>query len=211
MENVKSKSEIAADMDIMRIRLRKGMHSYSESMSIVCVLFYYDMFTTMNEKTIPNHSTVLHLIENYRTCAKVLEEYSASDEADKLKLGRVMAFSLIQVISQIVETTRYIHRLVGLDHAEKFKTIKETNYWRFRNWHTHAEPFNAKIKGGYSVIPGTKIFTTERTSARGIAYITILEGGWSGNIARFDTMLNDMRWDFEKIFAEILEKCKSEG
>lgn len=210
MDHFKSISEIGLGIDELRMRLKKGLHSYAEGMAMLCTIFYYDMVVIMKQKSVPNHGTVFHLLENYRTCADVLLEYSSCSDEEKRKHGKLMAFGIIQSISQVVETTRYIHRLIGLDYVGRFKVIKQTAYWRFRNWHTHAEPFNLKITNEFSVIPGTKIFTSERTSANAIAYVTIENGGWSGNVAKFDTMLNDMRWDFEKLFAEIVEKCRAE-
>lgn len=204
--------QIEENMSSARDKLRRGTYGDVEGAYLVCVLFYYDMVRLLNSRAIENHQVVSLVLENIRTSSDVMAEYISLNADDKTKSGHLIAFGMIQCLTQIVDASELIYRLVGLDEIKRFKSIKTSEYWKFRNrvTHTHTRKSNQSMNDPEGL--DTHIFISEKTNADMFYYFTIGERiGHMGRPALITKIFSQVGWELRQVFEEVYKHCAADA
>ena len=199
-------------MSSAREKLQIGAYGDVEGAYLVCVLFYYDMVRLMNNRSVENHRIVSQVLENIRTCSDVMAEYINLNVDDKNKSGHLIAFGMIQCLTQIIDASELIYGLVGLDAVKRFKSTKTSEYWKFRNRHAHTRTRKTNQSMNDPDGLDTHIFISERTNAEGFYYFTIGERiGYMGRPAFISKIFSQVGWELRQVFEEIYKHCAADA
>lgn len=199
--------------EIIRENLRCGRFYGVDAALFRCSLFYYDMSILAKDLVLPNHGTINHMIENYRSSAAAMRQYheATTDRDTCERFAHVLVFGLIQSLTQIMDTTEGIYNIIGLDSGKRFKSIKQREYWKFRTRHTHIITRKPVRSFGDPQGLDIHIFIEEGTNAYNLKYYSIGEQGFMVRTAVLARFFEELQFDLTPVFEEILVHCRKVG
>ena len=139
-------------------------------------------------------------------------EYRAvlSDPAQSRALGNLSAYAFIQFLTQVVEAVTGISDALGVNLGVVLGNkvgIKEREYWRFRNRHSHVSKTRSSNRTpGDPVGADVHVFRLGRTTADVIHYTTLADTGFMGR----SISTNQIAWELQSDLAAVFDAALTE-
>lgn len=198
------------DTDALRALIREHRVSHCEVLACRCALFYQEALIALHSHSVVQANIVRACMEALLSASQCMLEYRAvaSDPEQSKALGSLAAYGFIQALTQIVESITGLEETLEIEIKDIFprgSSIKERDYWKFRNRHSHV--VNTRKSARSADDPESAnhhIFRLGRTSADRTSYTTLVDRGHMTRSVSTDRIAWELQSDLGVFFQAAL-------